>query len=61
MTDIYQLMQNMSAGMQTINAKLETQAQQIASLQAGDGASVTSALTDGTGSLMDGYGNINQS
>ena len=54
MTDIYQMMQRMSAGMQTINATLESQAQQIASLQASDGASVTCALTDGTGSLMDG-------
>ena len=61
--DMFKMMQRMSATMQTVSARLEGQAQQIASLQAGtgDGASVNSALTEGTGSLMDGYGNINRS
>jgi hypothetical protein len=62
MTDLFTMMQGFQTTMQAVSARVEGQAQQLASLQAGagDGISVNSALTDGTGSLMDGYGNISR-
>ena len=60
MTDLFTMMQGFQTTMQAVSARVEGQAQQLASLQASDGVSVNSALTDGTGSLMDGYGNISR-
>ena len=60
MTDLFTMMQGFQTTMQAVSARVEGQAQQLASLQAGDGVSVNSALTEGTGSLMDGYGNISR-